>query len=304
MRRSIYIDKTNKFVLFFLEKLPVLSFMATVLASQYGVREDTVFLVFDIEAIGNVYKPSECRLWNLAACVLGKPSDKIDLYVQPAIEDFTTEYQPDHQFSNITPEKLDTLGATTFQVAMSTFMQWVVAKKSNPDTAVILCSHGCFRYDKILLEYEFMRNGMYLPQNIYFFDTLHWSRQVLRGRAAFSLSSIYKDMFEHEIDDPHKALSDALALNHVMSTLLCAGNILTGVMYPPYFTPLVRIPGVGMGTERLLVSKNVRCVEELSIMFTELFRDCEPFFTSHLISLGLSNCTAAAIVSFLQKQDS
>ena len=148
--------------------------MATILTSQYGVRGDTLFIVFDIEAFGDVNKPQNCRLWNLAACVLGNPANNIDLYTLPAIDKIPTEQE--HNLCQITKAELENLGATTFRETIQRFMEWVCKQKENPDTMVILCSHGCFRYDKILLEYEFMRNGLHFQPNTYFFDTLHWTR--------------------------------------------------------------------------------------------------------------------------------
>ena len=273
--------------------------MATLLTSQYGVRSDTVFVIFDIEAVGDVNIPENCRMWNLAGCVMGTPEDKIDLYVQPALEHFQTA--ADNAFCNITVDKLDTLGATTIQVCVQRFMTWLNQKKENPDTMIILCSHGCFRYDKILLEYEFMRNGLHFQPNIYFFDTLHWTRQAIRGRGSYTLSSIYEDMFMEPIENPHMAYSDAVALEHVISTLTNTGYMLTGVMYPPFFTPIVRIPGVGICTERILVNQNVKCVEELYAMYKEVFGSNRDAFVDHMCHLGLPPDSARCVLHYLDK---
>lgn len=271
--------------------------MATILTSQYGVRSDTVFVIFDIEAVGDVNTPEECRMWNLAGCVMGTPEDNIDLYVQPALEHFPTA--ADNDFCNITVDKLNALGATTIQVCVQQFMAWLNQKKKNPDTMIILCSHGCFRYDKILLEYEFMRNGLHFQPNIYFFDTLHWTRQAIRGRGSYTLSNIYEDMFMEPIENPHMAYSDAVALEHVISTLTDTGYMLTGVMYPPFFTPIVRIPGIGICTERILVNQNVKCVEELYAMYKEVFGSNRNAFIAHLCQLGLPPDSSMCVLQYL-----
>lgn len=271
--------------------------MATILTSQYGVRQDTLFVVFDIEALGDVNAPENCRIWNLAGGVLGNPTDNIDLYIQPAIEPF-----PTGDFSNITKEELEARGATTIQAAFQEFMTWVNQKKQNPDTLTILMSHGCFRYDKILLEHELMRNGLHFPPNLFFFDTLHWTRQALRGRVSYTLSDIYSDIFNTPIDNAHWAHGDALALNHVACSLMNSGNLLTGVMYPPFFTPIVRIAGIGICSERILVNKCVRCVEELSVMYSQVFAKNDDLFVEHLCYLGLPADSARCVLTHLLKK--
>ena len=273
--------------------------MATILTSQYGVRGDTVFIVFDIEAVGDVNTPDKCRMWNLAACVLGNPEDSIDLYIQPALEHFPKA--TDNDFCNITVDELETLGATTIQVCIQKFMSWLNQKKENPDTMIILCSHGCFRYDKILFEYEFMRNGLHFQPNIYFFDTLHWTRQTIRGRGSYALSNIYEDMFKEPIKNPHMAYSDALALDHVISALTNTGHMLSGVMYPPFFTPIVRMPGIGVCSERILVNKNIQCVEELYVMYKEVFGSNRGAFVGHMCHLGLPLDSSRCVLQYVEK---
>ena len=268
--------------------------MATILTSQYGVRQDTLFIVFDIEAIGDVNTPEKCRLWNLAGCVLGDPRDHIDLYVKPAIDEF-----PSSEFCDITEEKLEALGATTLQVCIQLFMNWIKKKKENPDTLIILLSHGCFRYDKILLEHEFMRNGMYFQPNIYFFDTLHYTRQTIRNRASYTLNDIHQDIFHKPIDNQHRAYGDTLALNNVICSLTSTGNLLSGVMYPPFFTPLVRMPGIGLCTERILVNKSIHCVEELYVMYRKLFSGSSDSFIAHLCRLGIPPDTSQLILRYI-----
>ena len=274
--------------------------MATILTSQYGVRSDTLFIVFDIEAFGDVSTPEKCHMWNLAACVFGTPADNIDLYIQPAIEKIQVENEKN--FSNITVEELDSLGATTLQRAVWQFMQWVNKKKQNPDTMIIFCSHGCFRFDKILLEQEYMRNALQFQPNIYFFDTLHWTRQAMRGRGSYALSDIYTDLFGIPIENPHKARSDTFALNNVMCSLCNTGHMLTGVMYPPLTTPIVRMPGIGICSERILVNKNVKCVEELYVMYRQLFQSNPESFVQHLCELGLPPDSSMCVLKHIKQQ--
>ncbi len=167
---------------------------------------------------------------------------------------------------------------------------------------IILCSHGCFRYDKILLEHEFMRNALHFQPNIYFFDTLHWTRQAIRGRRSYSLSDIYTDLFEISIEDPHKARSDTIALNKVMCTLCNTGHMLTGVMYPPFFTPFVRMPGIGICTERILVNSNVKCVEELYVMYKQVFNTNANFFLQHLCKMGLPHDSSLCVLKYITQK--
>jgi len=274
--------------------------MATILTSQYGVRGDTLFIIFDIEAFGDVNTPQNCHMWNLAACVFGTPTDNIDLYIQPAIENIPVDNEKN--ISNVSAEDLESLGATTIRCAIQRFMQWVNQKKQNPDTMIILCSHGCFRYDKILLEHEYMRNGLQFQQNIYFLDTLHWTRQAIRGRGSYSLSDIYTDLFGVSIENPHKAASDTNALNSVMCSLCNTGNMLTGVMYPPFFTPIVRMPGIGICSERILVNQHVKCVEELYVMYKQLFNCNTDFFLQHLCKMGLPPDSSLCVLKYIMHE--
>tara|TARA_B100001094_G_C18181854_1_gene801375 strand:+ start:44 stop:877 length:834 start_codon:yes stop_codon:yes gene_type:complete len=273
--------------------------MATILTSQYGVREDTIFIVFDIEAFGDVNTPEKCRMWNIAACVLGQATDNIDLYIQPAIDNIPKEGEND--FCNIAEGELEALGASSLQDTMQKFMSWVNKKKENPDSMIIFCSHGCFRYDKILLEHEFMRNGLHFQPNIYFLDTLHWTRQAIRGRGSYALCDIYKDIFRQPFENQHRAYGDTLALNNVMCSLTNTGHMLSGVMYPPFFTPIVRIPGIGICSERILVNKHVHCVEELYVMYSQIFRCSSDAFIGHLCGLGLPPDSSRCVLMYLIK---
>lgn len=271
--------------------------MATILTSQFGVREDTLFVVFDIEAFGDVNSPEKCRMWNLAACVLGTPSEYIDLYIHPAIEEIPKWGEND--FCNITEGELEALGATSLRCCIRQFMSWVNMKKQNPDTTIILCSHGCFRYDKILLENEFMRNGLNFQPNIYFLDTLHWTRQVIRGRGSYALSDIYKDVFNQPLQNAHRAYGDTIALNRVISCLINVGHMLNGVMYPPFHTPIVRIPGIGICSERMLVNKKVHSVEELHVMYDRMFARNAGSFVHYLCQLGLPSDSSQCVLQYL-----
>jgi hypothetical protein len=134
---------------------------------------------------------------------------------------------------------------------------------------VVFISHGNYVLDKPLLECEFGRQGIVVPSNWFFYDTLSWFRTVFKKQPSYSLKNLYEYVFSERIPNQHFALPDTKALYRLLSHTLNQSPIHTslhGVYYPAYYTPLQRVKFLGNYNERLLVNGGIQCVEDLHML--------------------------------------
>ena len=251
--------------------------MTCIVNSQFNLPHDTLFFVFDIEAIGAVQSPKDCKIWNLAIMHLVS-QNHFNLWVDPQLSEYSKPPHPD--LYPVTKEFLESKNAKPFSICGPLFIQWIQQFIKSPTQSVVLISHGNHVLDKPILEAEFGKLKMVLPNNWFFFDTLAYCRQKIKKTESYSLKNLYSKIFKKKIPNQHFALADTLALTQILKWCLCQEYLtddflsqnLHGIYYPPYYTPLQTIKFCGNYNERLLVTNGVQCVEDLSLMLLQQHR--------------------------------
>jgi len=254
-------------------------------------------IVYDLEAIGEVSTPSACMVWNIAAMVLGNGDHVLEQYVILPVEQIPPP--PHEDLFNVTHEFLAAANAVPMQEAIRLLWRWA-ANFYKPELGgvVVLVSHGNFRFDKPLLEAEHVRYQCLPPSNAFFFDTLHWFRSLHRKADSYALAALYRHKFTAEIKNQHLAIYDVYALARLIKA---EEKPMTGIMYLMFNTPLLRIPSVGLHTQRMLVDKGgVYSVEALVAMF----RNEAAYDTHELVGMlvkraGILTDTATNIANYI-----
>lgn len=270
--------------------------MARLLSSLNELDEGSVAIVYDMEAVGNVNRPQTCYSWNLSAMVLGKPRHVFDQFIVPPLAQLPDK--PNEKLFEVTHAFLKKSNAILMSSALDLFWKWVSTLK--PDGgSVLMIAHGNFRFDKLLFEAEHHRYCQHIPHNVYFFDTLHWFRQIMPKQRSYALNNIYKMLFFEEINNQHLSLYDVYALNRCV-TQLRQTHLFSGVVYPPFATPLIRIPGVGLHTQRLLIDKNFFSADDLYFVLMNTHQADASRFHQHLCNEGIQPQTCTSIIAFLR----
>ena len=234
--------------------------MSIHLQSLDTLPSDSVVLIYDIEAIGDVSRPESCRMWNLSAMVLGDKTKMFDQFIKLETRGPIPD-PPNQKLFKVSHEFLSNANARPAHEVLRFFFKWV-ANLYNPSNGgiLLLVSHGNFRFDQPLLQAEIIRNGIIVPNNIYFLDTLHWFRTIKKKQRSYSLSNLYKETFDRPIKNAHLSFFDVHALHDLISA---QNESLSGIIYMIFHTSLLRIPQVGLFTERLLFDKELFSVEHL-----------------------------------------
>jgi DNA polymerase III epsilon subunit-like protein len=131
-----------------------------------------------------------------------------------------------------------------------------------PGAIPVFVSHNTFRADKPILELECRRHRVRLPLHWYFFDSLHFSRSIIRNSTGnYSLSGLHEQLFNKPIENVHRARADVVACMNIMSNLTTNTWTVSGPIYPSYSTSLRSIRWVGRKAEEILYSAGVNSVE-------------------------------------------
>ena len=246
--------------------------MPAVVNHDVFMHPNSLFIIYDLEAIGDISHPSQCKIWNLAAVNYCNGME-FHAFVDPQKKEYGKPPHPD--LFHVTSDFLRKNNARPFKDVGHSFFQWVVSMVGQQSRPVVFISHGNFMLDKPLLEYEFGREGVVLPHTWFFYDTLSWFRSVLKKQPSYSMKNLYQSVFREPIVRQHFAMPDVKALQRLLShTLGCASipdakflsRSLRGMYYPPYYTPLQRVKFLGNYNEMLLVQGGVQCVEDLHII--------------------------------------
>jgi len=225
--------------------------------------DGSAILVYDIEAIGDVSQPEQCHIWNLSAMKLGDKTVAFDQFVDPAVA--TIPEPPHPKLFKVTRQFLQNANASSPKEVLSYFCKWV-QNIYDPENGgiLLLVSHGNFRFDQPLLQSELLRHGIVVADNNYFVDALHWFRKIRKKRRSYSLSNLYKEQFNKPIKNAHLSLFDVHALHDLIQS---QDQQLSGIAYHIYHTSLLRIPQIGLFSERLLYDKDMLTVEHLVYKF-------------------------------------
>ena len=224
----------------------------------------TRLFLFDLEFIGDVKNLNTCKIWEIAIFSISSnewfvsvidPDPKMDTFPKPPIPEIPRLQRTFLQEEN----------AILWDEAFQKMSTWVSTQLNAGDIPVFI-SHNTFRADKPIMELECKRYNIRIPLNWYFFDSLHFSRAVIRNSAGnYSLSGLHTQLFDKPIENVHRAKYDVIACNNIMSKLTKNTWNLTGPMYPAYMTSLRSIRWVGRKAEELFYNANIRSVEDLYV---------------------------------------
>ena len=226
----------------------------------------TMLFVFDLEFIGDVRNLQTCLIWEIAVFCVATNKWFIKV-VDPDPTMLVFPPPPIPEIPLLERSFLQTQKAVLWDVALQELKEWVDLQMTMGYIPVFI-SHNTFRADKPILELECKRYNMRMPLHWFFFDSLHFSRAVIRNSTGnYSLSGLHEQLFNRKIENVHRAKSDVVACIHIMNELTKNVWNLTGPIYPAYSTSLRSIRWVGRKAEDVFYNENVRSVEGL---FTRL----------------------------------
>lgn len=217
--------------------------------------------IFDLEFIGNVRHLETCRLWEVAFyCVQSRQwFDKV-VDPDPAMTVFPEP--PIAAIPQLTREFLNTNNAQTWDKVFPSLCEWIRVQSAG--CVPIFVSHNTFRADKPILEYECQRCQCMMPFHWFFFDSLHFSRQVVRNSMGnYSLSGLHQHLFGKPILDAHRARSDVVACVNILQHMTQGTWSLRGPVYPTYATSLRTVRWIGRKAEEVLHTLNIFSLEDL-----------------------------------------
>jgi len=221
--------------------------------------------IFDLEFIGDVRNLNTCKIWEIAVY-----SNKRGTWFQAVVD-------PDPNVKNFPPPPIPELpqltraflnenNAQTWESVYPAFLNWV-SMMCSPNEIPVFISHNTFRADKPILEFECQRILQRMPYNWYFFDSLHYSRFMIRQTSGnYSLTGLYNSLFHESFPNAHRAEADVRACHRILEHLSSNSWLLTGPMYPAYSTSLRSIRWVGRRAEMLLTAANIHSLEELLLL--------------------------------------
>lgn len=233
--------------------------------------------VFDLEFIGDVRKLSSCKIWEIAVyCVTSQQWFEEVIDPDPSLLLFPPPPIP--EIPQLTRTFLTQSSAQTWDTVFQRLLLWV--QRQSMGTMPIFISHNTFRADKPILELECRRYGIHMPLTWYFFDSLHFSRRIIRNtNGNYSLSGLHEQIFGQPIINAHRARADVVACISIMQHLTANTWNIQGPVYPTYSTALRTIRWIGQKAEEILFLANIRSVEEL---YLQLLADARKQHTGTL----------------------
>lgn len=253
----------------------------------------SVLVVYDIEGIGDVSNPTTCHIWNLSAMVLGNPQNVFDQFIQPVVP---IPDPPHPSLFKVSRKFLVDANAQSCGEVLKYFFKWIQNNCASTGY-IVLVSHGNFRYDQPLLQQEIIRNSIQPPKNLYFLDTLHWFRKILKDTTSFSLNNLYKAQFKRPIRNAHLALFDVHALHDLISA---QNKPLDGIIYKCFYTAMLRIPSVGIYTESVLYDNEFYSVEHMIHKFNNEYQKNPAKMLEGLIRINVRPCIANTITTHIR----
>lgn len=222
--------------------------MATKLDIATWMNQFKNLVVFDLEFVGDITEPSECHLWEIGAVHIAS-NDSFHVIVDPNME---TIPDPEDGCFDLTQSYLDK-NSVSLKLGLKMFISW--ANKYR-----LLISHNCFKSDLGVLRGALAKSGLHCPSWL-FLDSLLILRRHLPSLKNYKLGTVYSYFKQSEMENSHRALSDALMLKSVMLSMGPPRDIVFA--YPLLLTPLQNIRGIGYACEVDLVRKGFRSTESL-----------------------------------------
>lgn len=223
--------------------------------------------VFDLEFIGDVRNLKTCKIWEIAIYSLST-QQWFEAVIDPDPNAQTFPDPPIPEIPKLERQFLNDTMAQTWDVVFEQIKHWV--KLQSMGAWPVFISHNTFRADKPIMELECKRYKKLLPTNWYFFDSLHFSRRVLKNSSGnYSLSGLHQLLLNSAIPNAHRARADVVACIKIMTKITDGTWKLEGPIYPAYATALRTIRWIGQKAEEILYSKNIRSVESLYTIILE-----------------------------------
>lgn len=229
------------------------------LVEQYPLAKS--FFIFDLEFIGDVRNISTCRIWEIAIFSL-QTNQWFECVVDPDPNMDTFPPPPIPEIPELTRQFLSENSAEIWERVCPKIELWIL--NNSLGGIPVFISHNTFRADKPILELEFKRAKRTMPLDWYFFDSLHFSRRMVKNSTGnYSLSGLHQQLFGEPILNAHRARADVIACMKIMSSITNGVWDIKGPMYPSYSTALRTIRWIGQKAENILYNENIRSVEDL-----------------------------------------
>lgn len=244
------------------------------------LQRRTSLFIFDLEFIGDVRELHTCRIWEIAVFCVATNQWFVRV-VDPDPSAVVFPEPPIPEIPRLTRAFLGENNASLWVQAIDELIMWV-RSQCTVETVPVFISHNTFRADKPILELECRRSVKRLPLTWYFFDSLHFSRSVVRNPLGnYSLSGLYEQMFNSGIENVHRAKSDVLACTKILQGLTNNTWCLTGPMYPSYSTSVRSIRWIGRKAEELMYVANIRSAE---MLFSTIKQNVQQDYLLHNMS--------------------
>tara|TARA_B100000963_G_scaffold165435_1_gene143713 strand:- start:17593 stop:18465 length:873 start_codon:yes stop_codon:yes gene_type:complete len=269
--------------------------------------------VFDLEWIGDIAEDyKKCKIWDVA-CVHVVSGSTFSKCVLPELtgENLSAEHGGVDCVPPVTRSMILNSEHGTLRSVIKEWCDWMHETRETSENC-ILVAHNCFRADALVMMHEFARCGaaVYM-QDVLMTDSLLHLRYVLRDEpiTSFSLQSLCTEMSLPAPLDPHRAISDCIALSRVLSTCRNLHNceFISGIAMPFGHVSLTVV--VGIGVAGALAFKNTIQIEDLWALKAYLFskygdasmQTCTRLLVRIMPNRSAQNCsyTAENIVSAL-----
>ena len=234
---------------------------------------DPRLFVCDFEWLGDVSRPNTTFIYSIAV-IHSASGNTFEQIIDPGLsEQRLRSFRVYEGCRQVTKSWLKRENAVSFKKAFENLVNFasgftVSESHFQQQTmlAPIMAAHGAFRADKPVLVSAMRRSGAAFPPGWRWFDTLHFFRRVMPasrgpGQMGYSLRQVAKTMgVNHEsFGRQHDALPDAKTLYETMKMF----PSLYGSVYGWHETALTTVPGVGLRSEAILFSRNIRSTENL-----------------------------------------
>lgn len=225
-----------------------------------NIQGKCAYFIFDLEFIGNVQQLTTCQIWEISVfsqstgqwfTKVVDPHPNTDLFPTP----------PVIGLPQLTRGFLNQHEAQTWDSVLQALIVWVGRQTQH---IPVFISHNTFKADKPILEMESGRYDCLLPLHWFFFDSLHFCRDVMHSPTGnFSLGGLHQQLFQKPIANAHRAQNDVMACVDILKEITNQSWMLTGPIYPSYTTSLRTIKWVGKKAETVLGEANIRSTEML-----------------------------------------
>jgi hypothetical protein len=231
-----------------------------------------IIFVYDLEFIGDVNNIKTCQIWDISIlCVHSGETYNVVIDPDPVVQKFPPPVV-DGLF-NLTREFLDENNALPFNNMWPNVVRWVESRTFGGKSVFI--SHNNFSSDKPVLENHMTVHGTSIPQNWLFFDSLHYFRDNIQGTGDYSLKGLVHYILKTDHDGAHRAEADTIKLTECIKRVTDGNWNLRGPLYPPFYSSLRKLKGIGAMVETVFWNNGISCEEFLLHTI------------SHVIQLGL-----------------